>query len=67
MGIEDRIFELFGEGAIFLDIAPRVMAEFGVDEREAWDLMSKVFRERGTPQQIRTRRAIEALGRIRFV
>lgn len=67
MDIEDRIFELFGEDKIGMEIASQIVAEFGIDDREAWDLILKVYKERGTPRQVRTSQAIERLGKIRFV
>lgn len=67
MDIEDRIFELFGEDKTGLEIVAQIVAEFGVDDREAWGLTLKVHKERGTPRQARTRQAIERLGKIRFV
>jgi hypothetical protein len=67
MNIEDRIFELFGEDKAGLEIAPQIVAEFGVDDRSAWDLIIKVHKERGTPRRVRTRQAIEQLRMIRFV
>jgi hypothetical protein len=67
MDIEQRIFELLGEGKPGDEIVDAVMDEFGVDRDEAISLGHKVIRTRGTPNLEEARRAIERLGRIRFV
>jgi hypothetical protein len=67
MDIEDRIFELTGEEVDASKIFTTVVDEYGVDRETARNLYVKVQRERGTPHSVRTREAINRLGRIRFI
>lgn len=60
--IEDRIFELLGEGKITEEIAEELALPYG----EAVGLIRKVVEERGTPQGVRVRQALDRLDKIRF-
>lgn len=67
MDIEDRIFELTGQMAVGRKIVDAVVAEYGVDRKTAWDLYVKVRTERGSPNMVALREAIDRLGQIRFI
>jgi hypothetical protein len=65
--IEDRIFELTGQMAVGQQIVDVVIEEYGIDSRTAWDLYVKVRHERGSPNMVALREAIDRLGRLSFL
>lgn len=67
MDIEDRIFELTGWEFDGSKVITTVVDEYGVDRETARNLYVKVRHERGTPQRVRTREAIDRLKRISFI
>ena len=67
MDIEDRIFELTGQIAVGRKVIDAVVEEYGIDRKTALDLYVKVRTERGSPNRVATREAIERFGRIRFI
>lgn len=67
MDVEDRIFELTGEQFDGRKIIAAVADEYGLDWETASNLYMKVRLERGSPYRVRTREAIDRLGRISFL
>lgn len=65
--IEERIFELTGQMAVGQWIVDAVIEEYGIDDRTAWDLYVKVRRERGSPNMVALREAIDRLKRLSFI
>jgi hypothetical protein len=67
MDIEDRIFELTGKQSDGRKVIAAVAEEYGLDWETASSIYVRVRRERGTPYRVRTREAIDRLGRISFI